>query len=227
MMDIIGIDPAGQDAPPRAVRVLEEGRHVVFPTDTFYALGANAQDESAVMRVFAAKHRPPAEPLPVFVADRDQWRALVIDLPDAAWRLADRFWPGALTIVCRRAPQVPPLLAGSGETIGIRQPALPSALALCGAVGGRIVGTSANRHGGPAPVTAIQVVLELGAEVDMILDGGRCPLARPSTVIDVTRHPAMIVRAGAVRLEAVREIVGDVVGPSEGAAPAYPETSLR
>jgi len=226
-MDIIGVDPASQDAPPRAIRLLAGGRLVAFPTDTFYALGANAQDESAVMRVFAAKRRPPAEPLPVFVADRGQWRALVVDLPDAARRLADRFWPGALTIVCRRAPQVPALLAGGGETIGIRQPALPVALGLCRALGGPIVGTSANRHGGPAPVTAIQVVLEMGAEMDMILDGGRCPLARPSTVIDITRHPAMLVRAGAIPLEAVREIIGDVVGPGEGAALARPKAALR
>ncbi len=225
-MDIIGVDPASQDAPPRAIRLLAGGRLVAFPTDTFYALGANAQDESAVMRVFAAKRRPPTQPLPVFVADRDQWRALVVDLPDAARRLADRFWPGALTIVCRRAPQVPALLAGGGETIGIRQPALPVALGLCRALGGPIVGTSANRHGGPAPVTAIQVVLEMGAEMDMILDGGRCPLARPSTVIDITRHPAMLVRAGAIPLEAVREIIGDLVGPSEGAALALPKAPL-
>ncbi len=215
-MDIIGIDPASQDPPPRAIRLLVKGGLVAFPTDTFYALGANAQDESAVLRVFAAKRRPPADPLPVFVADRDQWRALVVDLPDAARRLADRFWPGALTIVCRRAPHVTALLAGGGETIGIRQPALPVALGLCRALGGPIVGTSANRHGGPAPVTAIQVVLDVGAETDIVLDGGRCPLARPSTVIDVTRHPAMIVRAGAVPLEAIREIVGEVVGPGEG-----------
>jgi L-threonylcarbamoyladenylate synthase len=217
-MDIIGIDPTGQDAPPRAVRLLAKGRLVAFPTDTFYALGANALDEAAVMRVFAAKRRPLSAALPVFVADRDQWRALVIDLPDAAGRLADRFWPGALTIVCRRAPEVPALLAGGGETVGIRQPALPIVLGLCGALGGPIVGTSANRHGGPAPVTAIQVVLDLGPEVDMILDGGRCPLARPSTVIDVTRHPPMIVREGAVPLAAVREIIGEVVAPGDGAA---------
>lgn len=218
-MDIIGIDPASQNAPPRAVRLLAAGRLVAFPTDTFYALGANARDEAAVMRVFTAKRRPPSAPLPVFVADRDQWRALVADLPDAARRLADRFWPGALTIVCRRAPSVPALLAGGGDTIGVRQPSLPIVLALCRALGGPVVGTSANRHGGPAPITAIQVVLDLGADVDMILDGGRSALAQPSTVIDVTRDPPMIVRPGAVPLEAVREIVGEVAGPGPPLAP--------
>lgn len=220
---IIGVDPASEEAPVRAIRLLRAGGLVAFPTDTFYALGANALDESAVRRVFAAKRRPPSEPLPVFVADRDQWGALVAGIPDTARRLADRFWPGALTIVCRRAPGVPVVLAGGGETIGVRQPALPIVLGLCGALGGPIVGTSANRHGAPAPVTAIQVVLGLGAEVDMVLDGGRCPLARPSTVIDVTRHPPMIVRPGAVPLDAVRETIGEVVGPGEGTALAYAE----
>jgi L-threonylcarbamoyladenylate synthase len=217
---IISIDPASQVAPVRAIRLLSAGGLVAFPTDTFYALGANAQDESAVRRVFAAKRRPPSDPLPVFVADRDQWGALVADLPDTARRLADRFWPGALTIVCRRAPGVPAALAGGGETIGIRQPASPIVLGLCRALGGPIVGTSANRHGAPAPITAIQVVLGLGAEVDMVLDGGRCLLARPSTVIDVTRHPPVIVRAGAVPAETLREIAGELVGPGEGAAVA-------
>ncbi len=212
-MIIIGVDPASDDVPRRALEVFEEGGLVAFPTDTFYALGADARDADAVARVFAAKRRPREEPLPVLVADRDQWRALVADLPEAALRLADRFWPGALTIVCRRGPGVPLMLAGGGDTIGVRQPALPIAAGLCGALGGPIVGTSANTHGGPAPVTAGLVALDLGAQVDLILDGGRCPLALASTVIDVTRTPAAIVRPGAVSMDALREVLGEVAGP--------------
>lgn len=214
MMTIIGVDPSSLDVPPRAIRALAAGELVAFPTDTFYALGAAAQDEVAVLRVFAAKRRPREDPLPVFVADRDQWRALVVDLSPAALRLADRFWPGALTIVCRRGPGVPAVLAGGGETMGVRQPALPIAVGLCRALGGPVVGTSANRHGMPAAATAAQVALDLGDEVDLILDGGRCPLARPSTVIDVTRTPPVIVRAGVVSIDAVREVVGEVEGPA-------------
>ncbi len=213
-MTIIGVDPASLDVPRRALQVLSESGLVAFPTDTFYALGAAAQDEDAVTRVFVAKRRPRGEPLPVFVADRDQWRALVADLPEAAQRLADRFWPGALTIVCRRGPKTPLVLTGGGDTIGVRQPALPIAVELCRALGGPVVGTSANTHGTPAPVTAAQVALDLGAEVDVILDGGRCPLARPSTVIDVTRTPPAVVRAGVVTVEAVREVLGEVEGPA-------------
>ncbi len=213
-MTIIGVDPASLDVPRRALQVLSESGLVAFPTDTFYALGAAAQDEDAVTRVFVAKRRPREDPLPVFVADRDQWRALVADLPEAARRLADRFWPGSLTIVCWRGPKTPSVLTGGGDTIGVRQPALPIAVELCRALGGPVVGTSANTHGTPAPVTAAQVALDLGAEVDVILDGGRCPLARPSTVIDVTRKPPAVVRAGVVTVEAVREVLGEVEGPA-------------
>ncbi len=212
-MDIIGVDPASLDVPRRALRVLRLGGLVAFPTDTYYALGAVAQDEIAVARVFAVKRRPRGEPLPVLVADRDQWRTVVGDLPDAALRLADRFWPGALTIVCRRAPDTPPALAGGGGTIGVRQPALQAAVGLCRALGGPIVGTSANTHGAPAPVTAAQVARDLGAEVDMILDGGRCPHGRPSTVIDLTRTPPAVVRVGVVPVEAVRGVIGEVEAP--------------
>jgi L-threonylcarbamoyladenylate synthase len=209
-VEIIGVDPGNQDVPRRALVILRSGGLVAFPTDTYYALGAAATDEAAVARVFTAKRRPPGEPVPVLVADRDQWRTLVTDLPEIAFRLADRFWPGALTIVCRRAPGVVAALGGGGETIGVRQPALPVAIGLCRLLGVPIVGTSANTHGMPAPISAVQVALDLGASVDLILDGGRCPLGRPSTVIDITRTPPTVVRTGAISLEAVREVIGAV-----------------
>jgi L-threonylcarbamoyladenylate synthase len=209
-MQVIGIDPGREDPPRRARDLLLRGGLVAFPTDTYYALGGAVFDAEAVARVFAAKRRPPADALPVLVADREQWRSVVADLPDIALRLADRFWPGALTIVCRRAPHLPPALTGGGETIGVRQANLPVALGLCRAAGQAITGTSANTHGMPAPVMASQVALDLAEAVDLILDGGRCPLARPSTVIDVTRTPPAIVRAGAIDVDALREVLGEV-----------------
>ncbi len=209
-MDVIGVDPTSAEVPRRALRVLGEGGLVAFPTDTFYALGADAQNEAAVARVFTAKRRPPGDPLPVLVADQEQWRPLVVDLPEGALRLAARFWPGPLTIVCRAAPGVPRVLVGGGGSLGVRQPALPVAIGLCRAFGGPVVGTSANRHGHPAPTTAVQVALDLGTAVDLILDGGPCPLARPSTVVDVTRTPPIVVRAGGIPLEAVQGVIGEV-----------------
>jgi L-threonylcarbamoyladenylate synthase len=202
------VHPASQDVPRQAVRILLDGGLVAFPTDTYYALGAAALDGEAVARVFAAKRRPHTEALSVFVADMGQWRMLVSDLPEIALRLAERFWPGPLTIVCQRAPHLPPLLAGGGETIGVRQPGSVLAVALCRALAMPITGTSANTHGMPAPVTAIEVGMDLGGHVDLILDGGACPGGHPSTVVDVTRTPPVIVRAGGVTPEELREVAG-------------------
>jgi L-threonylcarbamoyladenylate synthase len=212
-LQIIRVDPRSPDAPRRAVQVLLRGGLVAFPTDTYYALGARVDDEAAVDRVITAKQRPPTEPMPVLVADRDQWRAVVTDIPEAAARLADQFWPGALTIVCRRAPYLPPALTGGRDTIGARQPNAPLALGLCRALGMPIVGTSANIHEMPAPIIASQVALDLGDAVDLILDGGRCPVSRPSTVVDVTRTPPVIIRAGAISAEEIRGVLGAVGAP--------------
>ncbi len=218
-MEIIGVDPQREDVPHRAVQALLDGGLVAFPTDTYYALGAAAGSAAAVARVFAAKRRPPGEALPVLVADRDQWRALVAEIPEAALRLADRFWPGALTIVCPRAPHLPPALTGGGPTIGVRQPGSPLAIGLCRALGMPVTGTSANTHGMPAPVSAAQVALDLGRAVDVILDGGRCPVARPSTVVDVTRTPPAVVREGAIPPDVLREALGEMAAPGGRARP--------
>jgi L-threonylcarbamoyladenylate synthase len=212
-MQIIGVDPHGDDVPRRAIEILLGGGLVAFPTDTFYALGARADDDAAVGRVISAKRRPPGDPMPVLVADREQWRAVVTEIPEIAVRLADRFWPGALTIVCHQAPHLPAGLTGQGGTIGVRQPNLPVALGLCRAVGLALVGTSANLHGMPAPLMASHVALDLGDAVDLILDGGRCPVGRPSTVVDVTRTPPIIVRAGAISAQAIREVLDAVAVP--------------
>jgi len=209
-MRIFGVDPGSTDVLRAAVKALLEGRLVAFPTDTYYALGAVATNVEAVARVFAAKGRSAVDPLPVLVADRDQWRAATDMLPSAALRLADRFWPGPLTIVSRRAPYLPLVLTAGGETIGVRQPRAPLAIALCHTIGAPLVGTSANTHGRPAPVTAVEVALDLGEAVDVILDGGECPVARPSTVVDVTQTPPAVVRAGAIGADVLREFFGDL-----------------
>ncbi len=212
-MEIIGIDPRRKHVPRRAIQALLDGGLVAFPTDTYYALGAAAGNAAAVARVFAAKRRPPGEPLPVLVAGRAQWQALASEIPDVALRLAERFWPGPLTIVCRRAPHLPPALTGGDATIGVRQPNSALAIGLCEVLGMAVTGTSANTHGMPPPVSALHVALDIGQAVDVILDGGRCPVARPSTVIDVTRTPPVIVRDGAVGIAALREVAGAVEGP--------------
>jgi L-threonylcarbamoyladenylate synthase len=212
-MQLIGVHAASQDVPRQAVRTLLDGGLVAFPTDTYYALGAAALNADAVARVVAAKRRPPTEPLPVFVADMGQWRMVAADIPEVALRLAERFWPGPLTIVCRAAPHLPPPLLGGGETIGVRRPGVVLAVALCRALGMPVTGTSANSHGAAPPVTAIEVGMDLGGYVDVILDGGACPGGHPSTVIDVTRTPAVIIRAGGVGVDALREVTGALAQP--------------
>jgi len=207
-VQVIGVHPASTDVPRQAVRVLLDGGLVAFPTDTYYALGAAALNGDAVARVVAAKRRPPTDPLPVFVADMGQWRMVASEVPEIALRLADRFWPGPLTIVCRAAPHLPPALIAGGETIGVRQPGAVLAVALCRELGMPVTGTSANTHGAPSPVTAIEVGMDLGGYVDLILDGGACPGGHPSTVIDVTRTPPVIVRAGGVTVDELREAAG-------------------
>jgi L-threonylcarbamoyladenylate synthase len=207
-MQLLGVHPASQDVPRQAVRTLLDGGLVAFPTDTYYALGAAALNGEAVARVIAAKRRPASEPLPVFIADMGQWRMVAADVPEIAQRLAARFWPGPLTIVCRAAPHLPPPLTGGGETIGVRQPGAVLAAALCRALGMPITGTSANTHGAPPPVTAIEVGMDLGGHVDLILDGGACPGGRASTVIDITRTPPVVVRAGRVSVDALRDVMG-------------------
>jgi L-threonylcarbamoyladenylate synthase len=213
-MQVLGVHPASQDVPRHAVQILLDGGLVAFPTDTYYALGAAALNGEAVARVAAAKRRPPTDPLPVFVADMGQWRMVASEVPEIALRLAERFWPGPLTIVCRAAPHLPPPLTGGGETIGVRQPGLVVAAALCRAVGMPVTGTSANTHGTAPPVTAIEVGMDLGAAVDVILDGGASPGGHPSTVIDVTRTPPLIVRAGAVTADALRDVIGALTVPA-------------
>lgn len=212
-MQVIGVHPASQDVPRQAVRVLLDGGLVAFPTDTYYALGAAALNADAVARVVAAKRRPPTDPIPVFVADMGQWRMATSELPEIALRLAERFWPGPLTIVCRAAPHLPPPLTGGGETIGVRQPGVVLVEALCRALGMPITGTSANTHGAAPPVTAIEVGMDLGGYIDLILDGGTSPGGHPSTVIDVTRTPPVIVRAGGITADALREVTGTVALP--------------
>ena len=213
-LQVLGVHPASQDVPRHAVRVLLDVGLVAFPTDTYYALGAAALNGEAVARVFAAKRRPPTDPVPVFVADVEQWRMVVSDVPEIALRLAERFWPGPLTIVCRRAPHLPPLLSGGGETIGVRQPGAVIATALCRELGMPVTGTSANTHGFPPPVTAIEVGMDLGGHVDLILDGGTCPGGHPSTVIDVTRTPPVILRAGGVSADELRDALGTIAAPA-------------
>lgn len=199
---------SSSDVPRRAIETLTQGGVVVYPTDTVYGVGCRIDDDAAVRRLFVLKGRPHTEALPVLLADVAQLDQYARDVPPAARRLVSRFWPGALTVVVRRSERVPSLVAGGGPTVALRIPNHPVPRALVRAVGVPIVGTSANTHGMPSPVTAQLAVYDLGDRVDLVLDGGRVPGGRESTVVDVTSQSPRVVRQGAIPAKEIESLFG-------------------
>lgn len=187
-------------ATPEAVREaaarLRAGDLVAFPTETVYGLGAHALDADAVARIFAAKGRPAWNPLIVHVADVAAARRLVRAWPDAAARLADTCWPGPLTLVLPRAEGVPDVVTGGADTVAVRVPDHPVALALLREAGVPIAAPSANRFTQLSPTRAEHVVTALGDRVPLVLDGGPCDVGIESTVVDVTGATPLILRTG-------------------------------
>ena len=192
----------------KAAQILRDGGLVAFPTETVYGLGADASNPAAVRKIFAAKGRPADHPVIVHVADASDLKHWAADVPRAAWLLADKFWPGPLTMVFRRAPRVPDIVTGGQDTIGIRVPSHPVAQRLLKAFGGGIAGPSANRFGKLSPTAAEHVREELGNDVDMILDGGASEVGIESTIVDLTRAAPAVLRPGhitAAQIAAVLE----------------------
>ncbi len=187
----------------KAASVLCQGGLVAFPADTLYALGADASNASAIQRVFAAKGRTRTNPIPLLVADLAMASRIVGDLSGPAARLAERYWPGPLTLLVPAARGVSRLLTASTGRIGLRVPDAQVALALILRLGGPVTGTSANRSGGKDPLSADEVLRQLGNRIDLILDGGPVAVGSPSTVVDVTVYPPVIVRPGPIPEEEI------------------------
>ncbi len=219
-------DPTNRDL-AQAVRLLQAGELVAFPTETVYGLGADAANPEAVAKIFAAKGRPADHPLIVHLAGAghlDQWAR---DIPQQAWDLAEAFWPGPLTLILKRAPGVPKAVTGGQDTVGLRVPAHPLALALLRAYaqagGGRnglsgIAAPSANRFGRISPTDAAHVRAELGDTVSLVLDGGPCDVGIESTIIDLSRDgmPPRLLRPGHITPEQIEKVIGEM--------PELPET---
>ena len=180
-----------------AAELIRAGRLVAFPTETVYGLGANALDPAAVARIFDVKGRPATNPLIVHVASVEAARELATNWPEVADRLAERFWPGPLTLVVEKSDRVPGIITANGPTVGLRVPAHPAALALLKAADVPIAAPSANRSEEVSPTTAQHVLDSLGDRVDLILDGGPTTVGIESTVLDVTQTPR-ILRPGMV-----------------------------
>ena len=203
-LSTLGVDEAVLE---EAARCLQDGGLVAFPTDTLYGLAVVASQERAVERLFKAKERPRDRPLPVLVASAMDVDGVAVEVPPAARRLMEAFWPGGLTVVLRRHPGFrSPALAG-GDTVAVRVPAHPVALELLRRVREPLTGTSANLSGRPGPRTAEEVRRQLGDRVDLIVDCGPCPGGVESTVVDCTADPPRVLREGAVPAERVAAVL--------------------
>jgi L-threonylcarbamoyladenylate synthase len=189
-----------------AADALRRGGLVAYPTETFYGLGALASDPAAVTRLAAAKGRPDGKPLPLLAADRAAVDEVAV-LGPLALRLAERFWPGPVTLVVPARSGLPPEVTGGTGTVGIRIPGSEVARALARAAGGAIVSTSANVTGGPPPARAEDLAPALCARLDAILDGGPTPGGRPSTVIRVDGTQVKLIREGAVPFSEIQAAV--------------------
>ncbi len=189
---------ADEAAIQTAVAHLLKGRLVALPTETVYGLGADALNPEAVQRIFAAKGRPADHPLIVHISDKSMLGDWATDIPETGWKLVAKFWPGPLTIVLKKHPNVPPEVTGGQNTVALRVPNHPVALKLLRAFGGGIAAPSANRFCRISPTQASHVEEELGDKVDMILDGGPCLVGLESTIIDLSGKQPTLLRPGQI-----------------------------
>jgi L-threonylcarbamoyladenylate synthase len=191
----------------QALNALRQGRLVAFPTDTVYGVGALAFVPQAVGQIYRVKGRPRSKAIPLLLDSADRLSKIAEDPPGEALALAERFWPGPLTMVLLRKPTVPDVVTAGGPSVAVRVPDHDFALRLIHAAGGVLAATSANLSGRPDPVTAQEVLGYLEGRIDLILDGGRCPGGVPSTVVDLTKSPPRILRAGALPAQSLQEAI--------------------
>src|ERR1700692_920868 len=205
-----------------AVQALRDGELVAFPTETVYGLGANAQNPAAVNRIFEAKGRPPNHPLIVHLDSPRFLHRWVREVPEAATRLAESFWPGPLTMVMPRAANVHDGITGGQDTIAIRVPAHPMAQQLLTAFGGGIAAPSATRYGRLSPTRAEHVREELGEAARVILDGGECQLGLESTIVAFEGDTVRLLRPGGITAAQLRQVVGELLSGADSASPRVP-----
>ena len=201
-------DHPEEDVIERAASIIRAGGLVAFPTETVYGLGADAMNERAIERIFEAKGRPSDNPLIVHVDDREKLERVAVEVSEKAEILMEKFWPGPLTLVLKRGPEVPPPVSAGLPTVAVRMPASRIALALIRRARTPVAAPSANASGRPSPTAASHVLADLGGRVDMILDGGPTDIGIESTVLDVTADPPIILRPGWVTAERLEEAIG-------------------
>lgn len=193
-----------------AAAILREGGLVAFPTETVYGLGADALNEEAARKIYAAKGRPSDNPLIAHIAGEAGLRPLVAEIPETARRLMDAFWPGPLTIIFPKSDAVPLGTTGGLNTVAVRMPSDPTARRLIELAGVPVAAPSANTSGRPSPTTAAHVLQDMDGRIDMIVDGGPVGIGVESTIVDVTGPAPALLRPGAITMEMLRDCVGAV-----------------
>jgi L-threonylcarbamoyladenylate synthase len=206
----------------RAAKHLRAGELIAFPTETVYGLGADASRAEAVRKIFTAKGRPADHPVIVHLYDTGQIERWARAVPDGARKLAAAFWPGPLTLILPRAPEVADAITGGQDSVGIRVPSHPVARALLAEFGGGIAAPSANRFGRISPTIAQHVAEDLGDAVTIILDGGPCAVGIESTIVGFTSGEPMLLRPGAIKVTDLRRVLGHALRAPTSAAPRAP-----
>ena len=228
----VSTEPMNMDYIKEASEILRNGGLVAFPTETVYGLGGDATDKEASKKIYAAKGRPSDNPLIVHIAKFSQLEDISKDLPDNAKKLADAFWPGPLTMVVNKNEVIPYETTGGLDTVAVRMPNNPVALALIEESGCMIAAPSANTSGRPSPTKASHVYEDLSGKIEAILDGGSVDIGLESTIVDLTEDVVTILRPGYINMDMLKEVVGEVrmdpgivyndKGTTSGARPKAP-----
>lgn len=191
-----------------AAKLLAEGNVVAFPTETVYGIGADATNPAAVRRIFEIKGRPADHPLIVHLSHLGQVRDWAVEIPDEAYQLAERFWPGPLTMILKRSKRVPDVVTGGQDTVGLRIPGHPVALALLQKFGGGVAAPSANRFGRISPTTAQHVLEDLGEDLEMIVDAGPCLIGLESAIVNLSGSEPELLRPGSLSVADLEAVLG-------------------
>lgn len=209
---IFRIDPDNIDDEliAEAGRVIKEGGLVAFPTETVYGLGGDAFNRDSSRKIYAAKGRPSDNPLIVHIADIEDLSKVAYDIPDTAYKLAEKFWPGPMTLILKKLSAVPDETTGGLSTVAVRFPSDVIAQKLIKASGGFIAAPSANKSGRPSPTLAKYVIEDLEGEVEIIIDGGSSDIGLESTIVDLTEGIPTILRPGYITKEDIAEVTGKV-----------------
>ena len=230
MIDENNID---KEALREAGEILKKGGLVAFPTETVYGLGGDALNENSSSKIYAAKGRPSDNPLIVHISNMDALPKIVREIPKEAYLLAEKYWPGPLTMIFNKSDAVPFATTGGLDTVAVRMPLNRTARALIDAAGGYVAAPSANRSGRPSPTVAKYVIEDLDGQIEMIIDGGEVSIGLESTIIDLSEGRPMILRPGYITEEMLKEVLGQVevdqtlIDNHSGQAPKAPGMKYR